>query len=75
MLGFIATAESEEITIDENELAEARWFTDQEIATFGSWGDESPGPKLPRPDSIARFLIESWRTKSLALTSKHYLKD
>ena len=68
MLGFIATAESEEITIDENELAEARWFTDQEIATFGSWGDESPGPTLPRPDSIARFLIESWRTKSLAIT-------
>ena len=66
MLGFVETAESEEITIDENELAEARWFTDQEIATFGSWGDESPGPKLPRPDSIARFLIESWRTKSLA---------
>ena len=70
MLGFIATAESEEITIDENELAEARWFTDQEIATFGSWGDESPGPKLPRPDSIARFLIESWRTRSLAIPSK-----
>jgi len=66
MLGFIATAESEEITIDENELAEAGWFSDSEIASFGSWGDESPGPKLPRPDSIARFLIESWRTKSLS---------
>lgn len=65
MLGFVATAETEEITIDENELAEARWFTDHEIATFGSWGDDSPGPKLPRPDSIARFLIESWRTNSL----------
>lgn len=67
MLGFVATADTCEITIDENELAEARWFTDQEIATFGSWGDDSPGPKLPRPDSIARYLIESWRSDSLAL--------
>ncbi len=65
MLGFVATAETEEITIDENELAEARWFTDHEIATFGSWGEETSGPKLPRPDSIARFLIESWRTNNI----------
>lgn len=65
MLGFVATAETEEITIDTTELAEARWFSDQEIATFGNWGDESPGPKLPRPDSIARFLIDSWRTNTI----------
>lgn len=61
MLGFIATATSEEISIDEDELAEAHWFSDSEIATFGNWGDDSDGPKLPRPDSIARYLIESWR--------------
>ena len=65
MLGFVATADTEEITLDENELAEARWFTDREIAEFGSWGDDSPGPKLPRPDSIARYLIDSWRTNKI----------
>jgi NAD+ diphosphatase len=65
MLGFVATAESEQITIDENELAEARWFSDHEIASFGNWGDDSPGPKLPRPDSIARFLIDSWRMNTI----------
>jgi len=65
MLGFVATADTEEITLDENELAEARWFTDQEIAKFGSWGDDTPGPKLPRPDSIARFLIDSWRANKI----------
>jgi len=61
MLGFVATALNAEITIDETELADARWFSDVEIAEFGNWGDESDGPKLPRPDSIARFLIDSWR--------------
>lgn len=60
MLGFIATATSEEIQIDPVELAEAHWFSDKEIAAFGNWGDPAPGPKLPRPDSIARFLIDSW---------------
>ncbi len=60
MLGFIATATTDEIQIDPVELAEARWFSDKEIATFGDWGDQAPGPKLPRPDSIARFLIDSW---------------
>lgn len=60
MVGFIGTAVTEEIKIDETELAEAYWFQDEEIASFGQWGDESEGPKLPRPDSIARFLIDQW---------------
>ena len=60
MLGFIATATSDVIEIDPDELAEAHWFSDKQIAEFGNWGDESPGPKLPRPDSIARFLIDHW---------------
>jgi NAD+ diphosphatase len=64
MLGFVATAETENITIDADELAEAQWFKDSDIAEFGSWGDDSAGPKLPRPDSIARFLIESWRNNN-----------
>ena len=65
MLGFIATATSDVIEIDPAELAEAHWFSDKQIAEFGNWGDESRGPKLPRPDSIARYLIDSWM-KSLA---------
>lgn len=60
MVGFIGSAVSSEIKIDPEELADARWFEDSEIATFGQWGDESNGPKLPRPDSIARYLIDQW---------------
>ena len=31
-----------------------------ELATFGNWGDEAYALQLPRPDSIARFLIDRW---------------
>jgi len=60
MLGFEARATTTAITIDPVELADARWFTRDELATFGNWGDEAYALQLPRPDSIARFLIERW---------------
>ena len=64
MLGFAARATAREIVLDEHELADARWFTREEIAAFGNWGDAGDGPKLPRPDSIARFLIDRWTTRA-----------
>lgn len=61
MVGFLAVAESDALTIDREELEEARWFTAAELATFGEWGDESAQFQLPRRDSIARVLIDAWR--------------
>lgn len=55
MLGFHAEALSEEITIDPEELRDARWFTRAELRDHGRLGFS-----LPRPDSIARRLIEDW---------------
>ena len=55
MLGFHAEAESEAITVQTTELADARWFSRADIANF-----EQLGLRLPRPDSIARRLIEHW---------------
>lgn len=60
MLGFEATATSTDITVDPVELDDAQWFTRSQLAGFGSWGDEGDNFKLPRRDSIARFLIERW---------------
>lgn len=60
MLGFEARALNTDIVIDPEELTDAQWFTRAEIQTFGIWGDEAPGFKLPRKDSIARFLIDRW---------------
>ncbi len=60
MLGFRARARSTAITIDGQELDDARWFTAREIRGFGEWGDEAARLRLPRKDSIARTLIETW---------------
>ncbi|MAH83068.1 MAG: NAD(+) diphosphatase [Magnetovibrio sp.] len=61
MLGFRATATSTEITMDPKELQDVRWFTINEVRRFSEWNDSSKDePRLPRPDSIARWLIQSW---------------
>jgi NAD+ diphosphatase len=55
MLGFYAEGLTEDITIDEAELKDARWFSRQEIRDRAQLGFD-----LPRADSIARRLIEDW---------------
>ncbi|WBV43261.1 NAD(+) diphosphatase [Pseudoroseomonas cervicalis] len=55
MLGFHAEALSDAITIDPEELRDARWFSRDEIRNH-----ERHGFGLPRADSIARRLIEDW---------------
>ena len=60
MLGFRARAETTDIEVNTEELVEAQWFTAEEVLGFGEWGDESASYALPRRDSIARFLVDSW---------------
>jgi len=55
MLGFHAVGLTEEITIDPDELADARWFTRDQMRN-----SRDHGFMLPRGDSIARRLIEDW---------------
>ncbi|MGG5811546.1 NAD(+) diphosphatase [Falsiroseomonas sp. CW058] len=55
MLGFHAEGLSEAITIDPEELKDARWFTRDQLRD-----PSAHGFGLPRVDSIARRLIEDW---------------
>jgi NAD+ diphosphatase len=55
MLGFYGEALTERITIDPTELADARWFTRDELRD-----PDAHDFKLPRGDSIAWHLIEDW---------------
>jgi NAD+ diphosphatase len=55
MLGFYAEGLTDEITIDPEELKDARWFSRDEMRN-----SEAHGFALPRVDSIARRLIEDW---------------
>jgi NAD+ diphosphatase len=56
MLGFYARARSREIKIDPNELVDAKWYSRREVLDCPNSDDF----RLPRPDSIARRLIEDW---------------
>jgi len=52
MLGFVATATSEAIVLNDGELEDAQWFTRKEL--------RSGFPKLPFRISIARRLVDHW---------------
>ena len=57
MLGFRARATgSLEITVDSDEIAEARWFSRDELRACIASGEI----RLPPPVSIAHRIIESW---------------
>ena len=55
MLGFYARARTTEIIRNDEEIEDAQWFAREELQNF-----EAMGNTLPRPDSIARRLIEDW---------------
>jgi NAD+ diphosphatase len=57
MLGFVARAHGEqEIVVDQEEIAEARWFTREQLTAAIATGEVL----LPPPVSIAHRIIESW---------------
>jgi len=65
MIGCIAEAESEELVIDSAELADARWFSLDEIRAAL---DGLPGPlSVPPPFAIANHLMRAWLAERNAL--------
>ena len=60
MLGFRARALTLEIAVDGIEIEEAHWFDVEQLKSFGEWGDGGDNYSLPRQDSIARYLVDSW---------------
>ena len=67
MMGFLAEGISEEITIDPEELAEARWFEREEIREMvarAAAGDDDPSKvSLPQPLAIAHHLCRRWSNR------------
>lgn len=52
MIGFHAVADEEAVSVDGDEIAEARWFTAEELRT----------QRLGRVDSIDRIMLTDWLT-------------
>src|SRR5262249_48460149 len=71
MMGFLAEGLTEEITIDPEELAEARWFPREEIremVTRAAAGPDDPSRvSLPAPIAIAHHICRRWSTGLAAL--------
>ena len=64
MMGFLTEALSEEITVDAEELAEARWFSRSEIAEMvaraATGADDPVHTSLPSPIAIAHHICRRW---------------
>lgn len=61
MIGFNALAEDGEPVADPHEIEDVRWFSRDEVRTFGEAENPGAGGRfLPRRDSIARLLVERW---------------
>ncbi|MSO89898.1 MAG: NAD(+) diphosphatase [Rhodospirillaceae bacterium] len=60
MLGFHARALTTEINLTDNELEDCRWFTRNDLRSFGNPDGPYPNTRLPNPFSIARFLVNTW---------------
>jgi NAD+ diphosphatase len=65
MLGFRARALTFDIVVDGVEIDEAHWFEAEQLKSFGEWGDGGENYSLPRQDSIARYLVNSWMEEVL----------
>lgn len=61
MLGFRAAAETTEIRVDDDEIAEARWYSRAEIAAETAAGTL----RLPTQVSIAYRILQSWYGEDL----------
>ena len=59
MMGFIANAKSRALTLDENEIVDARWV-DRKTLPALLRGEEVDGVHLPPPLTIAHQLVRRW---------------
>ena len=64
MMGFLAEAISEEIAIDPEELADARWFAREEVramvARAAAGEEDAERISIPQPLAIAHHLCRRW---------------
>jgi NAD+ diphosphatase len=67
MMGFLCEALTEEITVDPEELAEARWFSREEIramvARAAGGPDDPTQVSLPGPVAIAHQICRRWSNR------------
>jgi len=63
MFGCVGIAQTEEITIDKNELEDARWVSREELADV--FAGQHLTIKQPREGAIAHFIMRNWLADQL----------
>jgi len=63
MIGCLAEAMNDDITIDPKEMDDVRWFTREEV--LAATVEENSPLKPARKGSIAHFLIHNWLSDTL----------
>ncbi len=67
MMGFLCEGISEEITVDPEEIAEARWFHRDEIREMviraATGPDDATQVSIPAPLAIAHQICRRWSNK------------
>lgn len=61
MLGFLANSHSLDITLDDDEIEFAKWYTAKELVELSASGEIA----LSGKDSIARYMINQWIERNL----------
>jgi NAD+ diphosphatase len=64
MLGCHAYADSADLVVDQSELADARWYTRDEVAHAMEMGEQSPTFLPPPHHAIAHHLLVWWLEKT-----------
>ncbi|MFM0327670.1 NAD(+) diphosphatase [Caballeronia glebae] len=63
MIGCFARAATTDITVDRNELEDARWFTREEVGAMLD-GTHEQGLSAPKPFAIAHHLLKAFATRA-----------
>ena len=63
MMGFVATARSRDLSLDKNEIVEARWLERDDVNRLRA-GEVRDDVRLPPHFTIARQLIDLWAEQS-----------
>ena len=68
MIGCHGQAESQDIRMDPEEMADVRWFERSEV--LAALNESSPTLKVPGPIAIAHHLIKDWTSGRVAFWSQ-----
>ena len=60
MMGFYVKVSEKQLTLTDDEIASANWYSAEQVRLLDDWGSEGDNTQIPGKESIARYLIDYW---------------